>query len=69
MVLLCFLRAVWVYVRFRLVLILTDPMWIIILFWETAHLPFDCRWGMTANRFIIVNKIENEFDQLIVDDL
>jgi len=24
---------------------------------------------MTANRFLIVNKIENEFDQLIVDDL
>ena len=24
---------------------------------------------MTANRFIIVNKIENECDQLIVDDL
>ena len=24
---------------------------------------------MAANRFLIVNKIENEFDQLIVDDL
>ena len=24
---------------------------------------------MTANLFLIVNKIENEFDQLIVDDL
>ena len=24
---------------------------------------------MTVNRFLIVNKIENEFDQLIVDDL
>ena len=24
---------------------------------------------MTANRFLIVNKIENDFDQLIVDDL
>ena len=34
-----------------------------------AYFYFDCRWGMTANRFLIVNKIENEFDQLIVDDL
>ena len=24
---------------------------------------------MTASRFLIVNKIENDFDQLIVDDL
>ena len=55
-----------------------------IRFWETAHLPlpqtnilqlgyayfyFNRRWGMTANRFLIVNKIENDFDQLIVDDL
>ena len=24
---------------------------------------------MTANRFLIASKIENEFDQLIVDDL